>query len=423
MGLDGRPELFRKPEGIIERGPGREDGELLAPPAGEKVGAADASTHQARQFAQDLVADAVTMLVVDRLEVVDVEQHQGKRSSVPPCPGELEADPLLEMAAVPAAGQSVGTRHAFQFGVGGLQLPADLVHLQFLLDALGDIAGYEDQVGRQALGVAQRITVGFQPEQRVVRPARLEHLRPAGVPADDVAQVACRPRRFVRCGHVQHGASDDFFGMLVAQLPQPRRRHEGEPSVELGHRNAVRRGVQDGPEALLARAQGILGELARGEVAEGADRDLLAAKGAQPGGYVGPEPGAVAALHLHLHAMAIALAAEFLDEPETILLTHVEIRHIGAHGLRERDAELFGRACVGIAYAVIGQGRDTMGRGAVSNRARNWRSAISRSSRWRRRVWLRRSAMDRKASPSSIAVPESPTTPSNVARETLGSGS
>ena len=76
MRLDGRAQLFPETAGILERGVGGEDGELLSAPAGEQVRAADVLAHHLREFAQDMVAHTVAVAVVDRLEMVDVEQQE-----------------------------------------------------------------------------------------------------------------------------------------------------------------------------------------------------------------------------------------------------------------------------------------------------------------------------------------------------------
>ena len=56
-----------------------EDGDLLAAPAGDDVGGAQALGEAAHDLDQDLVADPVAEPVVDRLEPVEVDEEQPRR--------------------------------------------------------------------------------------------------------------------------------------------------------------------------------------------------------------------------------------------------------------------------------------------------------------------------------------------------------
>ena len=59
-----------------------QDGELLAAVAGEDVLVADRLEHEAGELGQHAVAAQVAVGVVDRLEVVEVEEEQGERAPV-----------------------------------------------------------------------------------------------------------------------------------------------------------------------------------------------------------------------------------------------------------------------------------------------------------------------------------------------------
>ena len=63
---------------------------------------------------KDAVADDVTVLVVDLLEVVDVERGEGDRPAVRPAWAKLARGVLIEPAPVEQAGERVGPRLAAQ---------------------------------------------------------------------------------------------------------------------------------------------------------------------------------------------------------------------------------------------------------------------------------------------------------------------
>ena len=66
--------------GALAVGAGGDHGELVAADPGEGVGGAQDRARRARPSAQDRVADRVAVLVVDRLEVVEVEDQQRQRA-------------------------------------------------------------------------------------------------------------------------------------------------------------------------------------------------------------------------------------------------------------------------------------------------------------------------------------------------------
>jgi hypothetical protein len=57
---------------------------------------------------QDLVAHRVAVYVVDRLEAVEVDHHQGEPAAVPPQPVESRRHAVLELAAIGKAGERIG---------------------------------------------------------------------------------------------------------------------------------------------------------------------------------------------------------------------------------------------------------------------------------------------------------------------------
>src|SRR5450631_2098078 len=78
------------------------------------------------ELGEDLVANLVTMRIVEDLEVVDVEHDDGQRSRVADTAGDLCAQVGLEPAAIGEAGQRIRVTHligplmeASSFNCGG----------------------------------------------------------------------------------------------------------------------------------------------------------------------------------------------------------------------------------------------------------------------------------------------------------------
>ena len=92
-------------------GLGQDRGELLAAVAREQLLATDAAEQPARHLAQHVVAGEVAVLVVDRLEVIDVEHQQRQRPAVARAARDLALEELEEVALVVGAGQGVHDRH------------------------------------------------------------------------------------------------------------------------------------------------------------------------------------------------------------------------------------------------------------------------------------------------------------------------
>ena len=95
--------------GSVRRARVREDdGELLAAVAGAEVhAAARHGEEDLPHLAERLVADLVPELVVEHLEVVQVEHQQRERGAVAVGPAALLPQPLLEVAVVVEAGETV----------------------------------------------------------------------------------------------------------------------------------------------------------------------------------------------------------------------------------------------------------------------------------------------------------------------------
>ena len=82
---------------------GQQDGELVAAHPGHRVLAADGLDQALADLLDEQVTGGVAVGVVDRLEVVEVDEEHADRLAHPSGPHELLLDPVLEEAAVRAA--------------------------------------------------------------------------------------------------------------------------------------------------------------------------------------------------------------------------------------------------------------------------------------------------------------------------------
>ena len=71
---------------------------------------------------ENLVARGVAELVVDRLEVVDVEENHAERRLLAQAPGQLTVHRLLQVPAVVEPRQRVAVRLLAQLGLQGVNL-------------------------------------------------------------------------------------------------------------------------------------------------------------------------------------------------------------------------------------------------------------------------------------------------------------
>ena len=88
----------------------QQERELVAAGAVGAVAAAQVGPHDLGDRPQQVVARRVAALVVDRLEVVDVDHHQGERLAVVARLGDPDVELLLETAVVAEPGQPVEQR-------------------------------------------------------------------------------------------------------------------------------------------------------------------------------------------------------------------------------------------------------------------------------------------------------------------------
>jgi hypothetical protein len=94
--------------GALRRLLGEEERELIAAEPADYVAGAGAVAQETGDLLDQLIADQVSIAVVDRLESADVQVGERERPAVPAGPSELPFDGLAEPAPVQKAGERVG---------------------------------------------------------------------------------------------------------------------------------------------------------------------------------------------------------------------------------------------------------------------------------------------------------------------------
>jgi hypothetical protein len=125
---DRRGVLHRHPRRLGEcegpRGVGvrQHDAELVAANAPDDAEVAHGRAQAGRHGGQDLVPERVAVGLVDALEVVEVEQHDGERPLLAARHGQLPAHDLLEAAVVGEAGEGVAVGQLLEVAVVLLEI-------------------------------------------------------------------------------------------------------------------------------------------------------------------------------------------------------------------------------------------------------------------------------------------------------------
>jgi hypothetical protein len=86
---------------------GDDDGELVATGARQSVGSTDARIQAGNNFLQKKVANVMAEGVIDLLETVEVNAHDGGARFGTTCAGERLREPVIEEHAIGQAGQGV----------------------------------------------------------------------------------------------------------------------------------------------------------------------------------------------------------------------------------------------------------------------------------------------------------------------------
>ena len=99
-----------KAVGLREAARGRDDRELLAADPADGVAAPDGAEEDLGDLREHLVSGCVAVDVVDALEVVEVEHHEGDGGAIDGGLDELEAETLVERTVVPETRERIGLR-------------------------------------------------------------------------------------------------------------------------------------------------------------------------------------------------------------------------------------------------------------------------------------------------------------------------
>ncbi len=103
-------DALGEPESVGEPARRSDDRELLAADPADAVRRAHRGEEHPRDLGQDVVPRGVAVHVVDALEVVEIEHHEGDRRLGGRRVDELLPEALVERAMVPEPGQRVGLR-------------------------------------------------------------------------------------------------------------------------------------------------------------------------------------------------------------------------------------------------------------------------------------------------------------------------
>src|SRR4051812_31469403 len=215
-------------------------GELVAAEARGRVAGADARGEALADLEQDLVAGGVAEAVVDRLEVVEVDEDDRQADVVAAGAGDAVAHALGEQRAVREAGDRV---------VEGLMGELLLERL-----ALGHVAAVEDDAAH-VLVVEQVRVLDLELQRLAVAVAQgaLEHLGAAGVVVGGAVEQVQQPALLAGREQAGEARADDLVGR-VAEDALDRRALVDDARVGVEHRDEVARGADERAEARLARA-------------------------------------------------------------------------------------------------------------------------------------------------------------------------
>ncbi len=235
---------------LLGVGAGGQGDELVtAEPGDHLAGAGRAALQPVGDLDQQPVPRRVPEAVVDRLETVEVEVAQAVAVASGPAEGLLQ--PLEEQRPVGQAGQGV---------VGGLVAQAQVQQSTF-----GGVLHQRQLVLRLPVGVAQQRHRQIGPEHGAVVP--VVRLLDAVALALATHQLAVHPpdvRGVVGVSPLADVAAADVSLQAAEHLQQGVVDLQDVP-VEVGDADPHGRALEDRPEALLARVQGLLRVGARGQ--------------------------------------------------------------------------------------------------------------------------------------------------------------
>ena len=105
---------FGHPQRVVFGGVRHQDGEFIPTPASDGVGLPDNAGDPASHLDQDLVAGAVPEAVVDRLELVEIEDQHARWARTAIGAGHRLPNPVAQQGSIRQAGQRVVERQPFQ---------------------------------------------------------------------------------------------------------------------------------------------------------------------------------------------------------------------------------------------------------------------------------------------------------------------
>jgi hypothetical protein len=317
---------------------GEEDGELVAAHAGDGVALAQDRAQPRRDRAQQLVAEAVAEGVVDVLEPVEIEEHHRQRRLGALGVGERDGQSIAEEQAIRQGRQRVVIRLILDLLLG--------------LPALADVARDRDVLlHRAGLGIENGPARRLEPRQRAVLAPHPVHERARRFV--DLAEVHRRAADDVVIflhDDVEHRAAEDLR-RLVAEQTARRVGGIDERAAAGRARDQVGRVLGHQPVAGLAVAQRRLGELAVGDVDDGAFEDAAVE---HVHALEQPHRLPVLAAEADLHALRAALLADALEEAVALPRLEVEIARVQREELFLRvEAEDAGHGVVALDHPAV----------------------------------------------------------------------
>ncbi len=215
-------------------------GELVAAEARDGVAAAGRLDEPLRALVQHAVADRMAEGIVDVLEVVEVDEHDGYRPPVALADRHRVLDAVAEQRAVPEQGQRVVQRHSLQ--------------LLFHALAVGHVAEVQQAPADRRFAV--HVGAVDLDDALALVPARDAGLddagsaRPREVAGDELAQ----PRAIVEHHEFVEVLADQVL-RREAEDPLRGRRHVVDGAIRGDDRDDVRRVADQRVEARLGRAR------------------------------------------------------------------------------------------------------------------------------------------------------------------------
>ena len=115
--FNGLTQPFHNFQCFLHPGVRKEEGEFLTAPTGEEIPTANGLIDQIDGLQDDLVADEVTIIVIDGFEIIKIEKHQGERNLVVICARNPGLQGFIETSPVRDASQRIRKGEPEQFPI------------------------------------------------------------------------------------------------------------------------------------------------------------------------------------------------------------------------------------------------------------------------------------------------------------------